>query len=111
MKLRVDGAKEWADEEFVDWLAVEGVELDIVPRYEHWKNGLVEHIFRTLQEQILAMLTAAQLSMTYWGKACLTGSFLYNLMVTAALPKDVTPHETFYQTKPNVSYLRVWGCR
>jgi hypothetical protein len=68
-------------------------------------------IFRTIQGRMLAMLTAAQLPLTYWGEAALTAGFLFNLTVSSTLPKDVTPFEVLKNTKPDVSHLKVWGVR
>ena len=80
-----------------------------MPRYEHWKNGKMERVFRTLQGRMLAMLTAAQLPLTYWGEAALTAAFLFNLTTSLTLPNNVTPYELLKATKPDVSHLRTWG--
>ncbi len=108
---RVDGAGELGTDEFVKALENMGIERDVVPRYEHWKNGKMERVFRTIQGRMLAMLTAAQLPLTYWGEAALTAGFLFNLSVSSTLPKDTTPFELLKNTKPDVSHLRVWGVR
>ena len=111
MRFRVDGAGELGSDEFVKALEGMGIERDVTPRYEHWKNGKMERVFRTIQGRMLAMLTAAQLPLTYWGEAALTAGFLFNLSISSSLPKDVTPFEVLKSTKPDVSYLKVWGVR
>jgi hypothetical protein len=111
LRFRVDGAGELGSNEFVKSLEALGIERDVVPRYEHWKNGKMERVFRTLQGRMLAMLTAAQLPLTYWGEAALTAAFLFNLVTSASLPKDVTPYEALKSTKPDVSHLKTWGVR
>jgi hypothetical protein len=111
LRFRVDGAGELGSDEFVKALEGMGIERDVTPRYEHWKNGKMERVFRTIQGRMLAMLTAAQLPLTYWGEAALTAGFLFNLSVSSSLPKDVTPFEVLKNTKPDVSYLKVWGVR
>ena len=110
-RFRIDGAGELASSEFVRDLESLGIERDVVPRYEHWKNGKMERVFRTLQGRMLAMLTAAQLPLTYWGEAALTAGFLFNLSTSSTLPPDVTPFEALKTTKPDVSHLRTWGVR
>ena len=60
---------------------------------------------------MLAMLTAAQLPLTYWGEAALTAGFLFNLTTSSTLPPNVTPFEILKTTKPDVSHLRTWGVR
>ena len=71
----------------------------------------MERVFRTLQGRMLAMLTAAQLPLTYWGEAALTAGFLFNLTTSSTLPPNVTPFEILKTTKPDVSHLRTWGVR
>jgi hypothetical protein len=75
------------------------------------KKGKMERVFRTLQGRMLAMLTATQLPLTYWGEAALTATFLFNLTTSSTLPNGVTPYEVLKPTKPNVSHLRTWGVR
>jgi hypothetical protein len=111
LRFRIDGAGELASNDFVGVLESLGIERDVVPRYEHWKNGKMERVFRTLQGRMLAMLTAAQLPLTYWGEAALTAGFLFNLTTSSTLPNNVTPFEILKTTKPDVSHLRTWGVR
>jgi hypothetical protein len=105
----VNGAGELGSDDFVKALEGMGIEHDVVPQYEHWKNGKMERVFRTIQGRMLAMLTAAQLPLTYWGEAALTAGFLLNLTISSTLPKDVTPFELMKNAKPDVSHLKVWG--
>src|ERR1700678_2816910 len=111
LRFRIDGAGELASNDFVSVSESMGIERDVVPHYEHWKNGKMERVFRTLQGRMLAMLTAAQLPLTYWGEAALTAGFLFNLTTSSTLPDNVTPFELMKTTKPDVSHLRTWGVR
>ena len=56
---------------------------------------------------MLAMLTAAQLPLIYWGEAALTAGFLFNLTISSTLPKNITPFQILTNTKPDVSHLKV----
>ena len=111
LRFRIYGAGELASNDFVHVLESLGIDRDVTPRYEHWKNGKMECVFRTLQGRMLAMLTAAQLPLTYWGEAALTAAFLFNLTTSSALPNNVTPYELLKTVKPDVSHLRTWGVR
>jgi hypothetical protein len=95
--------------EFLEELAVTGIEVEVVATHEHWKNGQIKRYMRTIQGKIHAMLVTAQLPMTYWGEAALMAAYLQNLMSTSSLPSGVTPFEVFFSRKPDVSHLRVWG--
>jgi Reverse transcriptase (RNA-dependent DNA polymerase) len=65
----------------------------------------------TLEEHTLAMITSAGLPLNMWGEAVLTAAYLMNHSVTRALPSNVTPYEVFNGRKPDLSHIRVWGCR
>ncbi|KAJ3494865.1 hypothetical protein NLJ89_g10721 [Agrocybe chaxingu] len=95
-RFRCDGGGELEgkDQKFVQQLQERGIERDVTPPYEHWKNGKAE-----------------RLSMTYWGEAALTAGYLHNLTITSTLPSGVTPFEMFHGRRPDVSHLRVWGVR
>jgi hypothetical protein len=95
--------------EFLEELALDGIEVEVVAVHEHWKNGRIEWYMQTIQGKIHAMLITAQLPMTYWGKAALTAAYLQNLTSTSTLPMGMTPFEVFFGQKPNISHLRVWG--
>ena len=55
LRFRVDGAGELGGNDFVKALEGMGIERDVTPRYEHWKNGKMERVFRTIQGRMLAM--------------------------------------------------------
>ena len=94
IRFRVDGAGELGSDEFVKALEKLGIERDVVPRYEHWKNGKMERVFRTIQGRMLAMLTAAQLPLTYWGEAALTAGFLFNTAERRHPIRNSKEHQT-----------------
>ncbi len=58
------------------------------------------------QGWMLAMLTAAQLPLTYWGEAALTVGFLFDLILSSTLIKDVTQGSRSWKT-PNLTFL-IW---
>ena len=55
------------------------------------------------------MLYEAQLPPSLWGEALATQIHVWNRLSTSSL-KGMTPYEAWFQCKPNVSHLRVWGC-
>jgi hypothetical protein len=75
LRFHCDGAGEFKGD-FAAFLLEHGIELDVTPMYEHWMNGKAERFMRTIQSRMLAMMTSAQLPMTYWGEAALTASYL-----------------------------------
>ncbi|PPQ85636.1 hypothetical protein CVT25_012758 [Psilocybe cyanescens] len=107
-RFRCDGGTEWKGA-FTQYLNDHGIEMEVTPRCEHWMNGEIEQFMRTVQGRILAMLTTAQLPMTYWGEAALTAAYLLN--VTTFNADGVTPFEVMYGRSPNLSHLHIWSSR
>jgi hypothetical protein len=111
LAFRCDNAKELISCKFNDSLALAGIERQFAAPYAHQQNGKAERAIRTLEEHTLAMITSAGLPLNMWGEAVLTAAYLLNRSVTRTLPANVTPYEMFNGRKPDLSHVRVWGCR
>ena len=74
------------------------------------QNGISERTNRTLLEGITAMLQDAKLPSYMWGEALQLFVRILNATPTSALP-NITPYEAWHKEKPNLSMLRVFGCR
>jgi len=55
------------------------------------------------------MMKAKAMPAEFWGEAVSTAVFILNRSPTKAL-KGMTPYEAWHGRKPNVSYLRTFGC-
>lgn len=53
------------------------------------------------------MISHAHLSNRFWAEAVATATYLRNRSSTTALEEETTPHERWYDRKPNLE-LRVW---
>ncbi|GKB22455.1 zinc finger, CCHC-type containing protein [Tanacetum coccineum] len=56
-----------------------------------------------------SMLSYSGLSQGFWGEAMLTAFYLLNRVPNKR--NRITPYELLTKRKPNLNYLRVWGCR
>ncbi|GKA33546.1 zinc finger, CCHC-type containing protein [Tanacetum coccineum] len=56
-----------------------------------------------------SMLSYSGLSQGFWGEAMLTTCYLLNRLPNKR--NRMTPYELWTKRKPNLNYLRVWGCR
>ena len=56
-----------------------------------------------------SMLKAKKMPAEFWGEAVTTAVFILNRAPTKAL-KGKTPFEAWHGRKPNVSFLRTFGC-
>ena len=57
---------------------------------------------------VRSMMSQTDLPTSFWGYALETDAFLLNRTPTKAVEK--TPYEIWTGHKPNMSFLRIWGC-
>lgn len=73
------------------------------------QNGVAERKNRTIFERACCMLAKCKLSEYLWCEAICAANFLVNQSPTVA-NFGVTPYKRYYQTKPDVSLLKFFGC-
>ena len=78
------------------------------PGTPQW-NGVSERRNRTLLDMVHSMMSQATLPISFWGYALETATFLLNRTPTKVVEK--TPHGIWNGHKPNMSFLRIWGCK
>ncbi|KAA3465059.1 Retrovirus-related Pol polyprotein from transposon TNT 1-94 [Gossypium australe] len=72
-------------------------------------NGLVERKHRQIVEAGLSMLAHASMPLYYWNDAFSSAVYLINRLPSSSIA-NVSPYEKLFQTQPNYSFLRVFGC-
>nr|GEY22687.1 zinc finger, CCHC-type [Tanacetum cinerariifolium] len=77
--------------------------------YAPQQNGVAGRKNRALKEMVNSMLSYSGLSEGFWGEAMLTAYYLLNRVPNKR--NKTTPYELWYKKRPNLSFLRVWGCR
>lgn len=70
---------------------------------------MAERANRTIVEMARTMMLDAGLKKNYWAEAVSTAVYVLNRCPTKAIP-DKTPEEAWSGKKPNLKYLRVFGC-
>ncbi|GJV93957.1 zinc finger, CCHC-type containing protein [Tanacetum coccineum] len=86
-----------------------GIIHEITVPYTSQQNGVAERKNRALKEMVNSMLSYSGLSEGFWGEAKLTACYLLNRVPNKR--NNTTTYELWYKKRPNLSYLRVWGCR
>lgn len=107
--VRTDNGTEYVNKELSDFLKDRGIVHQKSAPYTPEQNGAAERLNRTILERVRAMLHDAQLPKSLWAEAAVTANYLRVRAPTAAA--TCTPFELFYKRKPNISHLRVFGCR
>ena len=85
-----------------------GIIHETTAPYSPASNGVAERKNRTLIELTNAMLIESGGPLHFWGEAILTACHVLNRVPHKK--SHITPFEMWKGHKPNLGYLRVWGC-
>ncbi|KAK1441043.1 hypothetical protein QVD17_06879 [Tagetes erecta] len=72
-------------------------------------NGVAKQKNQTLIEVARSMLADAKISITFWDEAIATACFVQNRTLLVQ-DKHKTSYELLFGRKPNISYLKAFGC-
>lgn len=106
-----DNAKEYKSEKFNNFCKEKGIFQKFSTTYSPNQNGVLERINRTLVESMRSMLAESGVSHRLWAETLQTAAYIKNRSPHAALKDGVTPEEMWTRKKPDISHLRVFGCR
>ena len=107
--LHADG--EYISNDFRLHLRNKGISLFLTQPYAPQMNSLSERMMRTIIEHASSMLWCAMLPVGFWSYATQCSVFLLNRSPASALPNSITPYEAWFGLKPNLGFLKVFGCR
>ncbi|KAK1606085.1 hypothetical protein QYE76_029758 [Lolium multiflorum] len=99
--------KNYTMQEFVD---DEGIKHEFSAPYTPQQNGVVERKNRTIIEMARTMLSEFNSPHNFWGEAISTAVHYSNRLFLRPL-HNKTPYELLTGNKPNVMYIRVFGCK
>ncbi|CAM8909742.1 unnamed protein product [Rhodiola kirilowii] len=105
-RLRTDRGGEYYDHVYFQ---LNGIIHETTTPYTPQQNGVAERKNRIIKEKVNSMLSYSGLSEGFWAEAMLTTCYPLNRVPNKR--KTVTPYELWHKKKPNLNYLRVWGCR
>nr|GEV37259.1 retrotransposon protein, putative, Ty1-copia subclass [Tanacetum cinerariifolium] len=107
--LRLDRGGEYLSQEFLDHLRSRGIISQLIPPYTPQHNGVLERRNQTLLDMVRSMMSLTTLPMSFWGYALDPAACILNMVQTKKVNK--TPYEMWHGKVPNLSYLKVWGCK
>ena len=106
--LRTDRGREYLFDQFKQLSNERGIVHQLTIPYTPQQNGVAERCNRTLFEMVRSMMAQAHLPITFWGDALLTTTFILNQVPSKSI--TTTPYELWTNGKPNLSFLKPWGC-
>jgi hypothetical protein len=108
--ITTDNGTEFVNEAWKQYCTERGIVLRTTAPYTPQQNGKAERQNRILQEGELALRHAANLPVCFWAEAMATIAYLRNCIPNSNNP-NMTPIETLFGIKPDVSHLRTFGCQ
>lgn len=109
-RLRCDNGGEYTSKAFKSFCESKGIVIEYTVPYNPQMNGVAERLNRTICEKMRALLAESGLSNDFWGEAVLTSTYITNRTSTVSL-HGKTPYELWFGYKPDLSSLRVFGCK
>ena len=111
-KVRTDqGGELWRSQKFKDMIHESGFICEPTGAGDPAQNGKAEAPNKSLARMMRAMLYNAGLSSKYWSYALVHAIYVKNRTPHFCHSFKKSPYEVLTGTKPNLSHLRVWGCR
>ncbi|KAL2542126.1 Integrase catalytic domain-containing protein [Abeliophyllum distichum] len=108
LTLRSDRCGEYLKGEFLDYLKENEILSQWTPPYTPQLNGVSERRNRTLLDMVRSMMSRAVLPKSFWGYALKTSCHTLNRVPSKSV--DKTPYELWKGKRPNLSYIKIWGC-
>jgi transposase InsO family protein len=107
--LRTDGGKEFTGKLVTDFCTSKGITHQVTPRHTPQSNGKIERLNRTFKEKVRCILIDSRIDVEWWGYALEYAAYLRNRLPASG--KGLTPYELFFNTQPDLSLVRVFGCK
>ena len=106
--LRTDRGHEYLFDLFKTYCDEKGIARQLTIPYTPQQNGVVERRNRTLLDMIRSMMAQAKLSISFWGDALMTATYILNRVPSKSVLS--TRYELWKCEKPGLNIMRPWGC-
>jgi hypothetical protein len=108
--LRTDRGGEFTSKDFAAFCAERGTARHLTAPYSPQQNRVVERRNHTVVGMARSMLKGMGVPGRFWGEAVTTAVFVLNRSYTQSV-EGKTSFEPWYGRKPDVHFLRIFGCR
>ena len=106
---RSDRGGEFLSTEFTKLMEAKGIEHQLTAPHTPQQNGVAERTNRTVASTARALLQTAGMTNGFWECAIATAVHARN-RAPSRVNKYTSPHEKLFGQRPDLSYLRVFGC-
>ncbi|KAK4700422.1 putative transposase, partial [Phenoliferia sp. Uapishka_3] len=111
--IRSDHGGETKSNAMTSWCDLNGYLHEFANPHSHDENGIIERQFRTILNMVRTSLLESGLPLFLWFECFLASIYVKNHLPTRGLVgknSAKTPYEVWFNEKPDLSNLRVWGC-
>jgi len=109
-KLRCDNGKEYLNSNVYRFAREKGISIDVCPPYTHELNGTAERYNRSIMDMARCLLAEAKVNRCFWPEVVKAAAYLKNRSLANTVERK-TPYEIFFNTRPCVKNLRIYGSR
>jgi hypothetical protein len=109
--VRCDNGGEQKSVKFNSFLTKISAMAEYTNAYSSASNGVAERAIQTIFRTANAIRFDAHLPKKAWAECVRTACFLENRLPTEANPGKISPFEMLYRVVPDLSILRVIGCK
>ncbi len=109
--LRTDNGGEYLSNEFEEYLREHGIQHQFTVAYTPQQNGVAERMNRTVMDLVRSMLQSSKLPKEFWAEAVAAAVYIRNRVPSRSLPAGETPYHHWMGKPPNLSHIRVFGCK
>ena len=106
--IRSDNGTEYTSDKFDRFCVEAGIVHQLTVTYSPKKNGVSERKNRTIMEMTRCLLFEKKMPKCFWEEAINIAMYLLNRLPTKVV-KNKTPFEAWYEVKPVVEHLKVFG--
>ncbi|GJS85516.1 putative RNA-directed DNA polymerase [Tanacetum coccineum] len=106
---RSDNGTEFVNQTVMKFCVEKGIIHQTSCAYSPQQNGIAERKHRHLLNVARSLLFQGGIPLRFWTECVLTATYLINRLPSSVL-NGKSPFELIYNTKPNLSNLRVFGC-
>ena len=108
--MRSDNGTEFKNTKLNTFFEDVGISHNFSAAYTPQRNGVMERKNRTLVEAARSMMGYSKVQPSFWAEAINTACFTQNRIIIVKRACK-TAYELINQCKPNIKFLRVFGCR
>ncbi len=107
--LRADNGGEYTGKEFRNKLLQLGIRHETLAPYAPAQNGVAERTNRMILNAARSIIYSSRVPIHLWAEAIAYSVYTLNRVLSSTA--EITPYESWYKKRPDVSHLRFFGSR